>query len=55
MLKSSLMLPPLPSFAVTRTVIVPASPACGVPAKMRLTAVKVSQLGNAVLSDLNAV
>jgi len=42
--------PPLPSSAVTFTVNVPTSPAWGVPLKVRLPAVKVSQPGNALSS-----
>ena len=55
MSKVSLMVPLLPSFAVTFTETVPTSAACGVPEKVRLPAVKVSQVGRAVSSGLVAV
>ena len=54
MSKVSLTEPPLPSSAVTFTVNVPASAACGVPAKVRVTAVNPSQSGSALPSPLVA-
>ena len=51
----SLTVPPAPSLAVTFTVTVPASAACGVPEKVREEAVKVSHDGSAVSSSLVAV
>ena len=44
----------LPSLAVTFTDAVPASPACGVPEKVRVPAAKASQPGNALPSDFVA-
>ena len=55
MLKVSLTVPPLPSFAVTFTATVPTSPACGVPEKAREAAVKPSHVGSAALSGLVAM
>ena len=50
MSNSSLTDPPLPSLAVTFTDTVPTSEAAGVPAKVRVLSVKVSQVGSAVPS-----
>ena len=47
MSKVSLTVPPSPSLAVTFTVTVPAFAAGGVPEKVRVLAVKVSQFGSA--------
>ena len=55
MSKLLLTVPPSPSLAVTSTVRVPASAACGVPEKVRVLPVKVSQSGSAVPSPLVAV
>ena len=55
MSKLSVTVPPLPSSAVIRTVTVPALPDCGVPAKVRLAWVKVSQVGSAEPSPWVAV
>ena len=41
--KLSLMMPPLPSSAVTVTVVVPTSAFNGVPVKVRVAALKLSQ------------
>ncbi len=45
--KLSVTVPPLPSLAVTSMVIIPTSPSAGVPLKVRVTASKLSQAGNA--------
>ena len=55
MWKSSVTVPPLPSSAVTLTVTVPVSPDWGVPEKVRVLAVKLSQVGKAVPSAFVAV
>ena len=41
----------LPSVAVTLTVIVPTSPLAGVPLKVRVAGLKLSQLGSALPFD----
>ena len=55
MSKVSLTVPPLLSSAVTLTDTVPTSAAAGVPEKVRVEAVNVSQAGSAVPSDFVAV
>ena len=52
---ASLTDPPLPSLAVTSTATVPASAACGVPEKVRVSAAKASHVGSAVSSAFVAV
>ena len=53
--KRSLTVPPLPSSAVTFTDTTPASAAAGVPEKVRVEPVKLSQPGSALSSNCAAV
>ena len=55
MSKASPTDPPSPSLAVTLTDTVPASAACGVPAKVRVLSAKDSQAGSAAPSACVAV
>ena len=55
MLNSSLTEPPLPSLAVTFTATVPTSAVAGMPEKVRVVAVKVSQVGSALPSAFVAM